>query len=76
MNAFEETAAGHEEAGFDNRSEGSHSADLTIPGDHNRLNAAGALIAAVQVGANVGLAAEAIAGFKGAEQGVSAAGSA
>ena len=66
--AFEETAAGNEEASFGNRSEDHKEITLAIPGEHNRLNASGALIAAVQTGADVSKAAQGIAAFTGAER--------
>lgn len=66
--AFEETAGGHEEASYDNRSEESAPIHLNLPGAHNALNASGALIAAVQCGADVAKAARAIASFGGAER--------
>lgn len=64
--AFEETASGHEEASYNNRSQTAPT--LALPGDHNELNASGAIIAAVHVGANVTQAAQGIANFKGAER--------
>lgn len=42
-----------------------YATDLPMPGDHNRLNAAAAWIAAVQVGADPHLAAAALASFGG-----------
>ncbi len=41
---------------------------LSLAGEHNRINAAGALMACVEVGAEVGLAGAGIAAFTGAER--------
>jgi UDP-N-acetylmuramate--L-alanine ligase len=66
--SFEETALGFEEASYENRSDRLAEVNLVIPGEHNLLNAAAALIAATQCGADVRRAAEAIASFGGAER--------
>jgi UDP-N-acetylmuramate--L-alanine ligase len=65
--AFEEVAAGNEEASFGNRSE-HETVTLTVPGEHNQYNASGAITAAIQAGADATLAAQGIAAFSGAER--------
>ncbi|MEA2552271.1 MAG: D-alanine-D-alanine ligase, partial [Fimbriimonadaceae bacterium] len=42
--------------------------DLALPGEHNRLNASGALMACIETGADRVLAIRGIAGFGGAER--------
>lgn len=42
--------------------------DLALPGDHNRLNARGAIISAIQAGADPIKAAQGVADFGGAER--------
>lgn len=71
--AFEETAGGFEEAAYGNRAgqdaiSPPRGPTLAAPGEHNALNASAALIAAIQCGADVAKASQAIASFGGAER--------
>jgi UDP-N-acetylmuramate--alanine ligase len=56
---------GDEVVGFDGRSPGPGDLSLAVPGEHNRRNARAALAAIGLAGSETGLAAEALASFRG-----------
>lgn len=65
--AFEELLKGHEEAAFGAEKK---ALELTmqLPGQHNKLNAAGAAVAAIQAGAKPDDVIRGVANFRGAER--------